>query len=303
MSKTISVSIGFPAYNESANIANIINDILQQNQSNFRIQSIIVVNDGSSDNTANIVTSIKNPLIQLINHQNRSGLAAAQNTLIESNKSEILVLINSDAKIIDKDFISKLIDPLIKGEADLTSAKITPLKSANIISQILNFSNDFKQSIYDKLNNGNNIYSCYGLAKAFNKNFLREFRFKKGVGEDAYCFLWSKMNNYAFCPIKNTTIYFKSPTSFHDHLLQSNRAFHSQTIYFEEFPKSMILESYKIPLFLLVSQTVKYFFKNPFFFSIYLAITSISFFKSKIVKKTGENWQMAKSSKVLISSK
>ena len=52
------VTIGIPAYNESANIGRLINDVLGQKQNHFRLAKIIVVSDCSSDATVSIVKKI-----------------------------------------------------------------------------------------------------------------------------------------------------------------------------------------------------------------------------------------------------
>ena len=73
MYKKPTVTIGIPAYNEEANIKNLLDSILSQIQNNFIIDEIIVVSDGSSDKTADIVRSLNNSLINLIEDKERLG--------------------------------------------------------------------------------------------------------------------------------------------------------------------------------------------------------------------------------------
>jgi dolichol-phosphate mannosyltransferase len=64
------VLIALPAYNEEAGIASVLEDIFSLRElSKYRID-VLVVNDGSTDETANIVNSMAcgRPFISLINH-------------------------------------------------------------------------------------------------------------------------------------------------------------------------------------------------------------------------------------------
>lgn len=67
--KNISVSIIVPAYNEAKVIEKTIDSLLLSNYPNF---NIIIVDDGSTDNTIEIVKNKygKNPQIQLLSKKN-----------------------------------------------------------------------------------------------------------------------------------------------------------------------------------------------------------------------------------------
>jgi glycosyltransferase involved in cell wall biosynthesis len=69
------VSIIIPAYNAGNFISETITSILQQTYSSWEI---ILINDGSTDNTADIVASFKSAKITLINQINM-GVAASRN--------------------------------------------------------------------------------------------------------------------------------------------------------------------------------------------------------------------------------
>lgn len=80
MNKKISVII--PVYNVKPEyIDEAINSVLNQTYKNIEI---IVVNDGSTDeNTLNYLKTINNPLIKIVNQENK-GLGGARNTGIEN---------------------------------------------------------------------------------------------------------------------------------------------------------------------------------------------------------------------------
>ncbi|MEN8221980.1 MAG: glycosyltransferase family A protein [Acidobacteriota bacterium] len=83
------VSVIVPAYN-SKYIRETLNSILDQTYENIEI---IVVNDGSTDNTADIVSGFKN--VRLISTDNR-GAAAARNTGLNICKGDMISFLDSD---------------------------------------------------------------------------------------------------------------------------------------------------------------------------------------------------------------
>ena len=88
------VSVIIPAYNAEGYIENCIQSILKQTYKNFEI---IVVNDGSSDHTAEILKQMaeKNSCIHVITQQN-SGVSAARNAGIDCAQGDFLTMVDAD---------------------------------------------------------------------------------------------------------------------------------------------------------------------------------------------------------------
>lgn len=88
------VSVIIPAYNAEGYIENCVQSILNQTYRNFEI---IVVNDGSSDHTAEILKqmAVKNSCIRVITQQN-SGVSAARNAAIDCAKGDFLTMVDAD---------------------------------------------------------------------------------------------------------------------------------------------------------------------------------------------------------------
>lgn len=88
------VSVIIPAYNAEGYIRNCIQSILNQTYRNFEI---VVVNDGSSDHTAEILKqmAIENDCIRVITQPN-SGVSAARNAAIDCAKGDFLTMVDAD---------------------------------------------------------------------------------------------------------------------------------------------------------------------------------------------------------------
>ncbi|MCT7995077.1 glycosyltransferase family 2 protein [Laspinema olomoucense] len=86
------VSVVVPVYNVEAYIAETIQSILNQTYSNFEI---LIVNDGSSDRSVEIIQTFDDPRITVM-HQENQGVSAARNRGISQAKGEYIGLIDGD---------------------------------------------------------------------------------------------------------------------------------------------------------------------------------------------------------------
>lgn len=113
------VSFIIPAYNEEETILDTIKSVLESDYPKDKIE-IIVVNDGSTDRTAEVVKTIKDKRVKLINKKN-SGKADSLNKGIEKAKGEIIVTLDADS-YIEKDSLRKMISYFKDDVAAVTSA-------------------------------------------------------------------------------------------------------------------------------------------------------------------------------------
>ena len=90
------ISILTPTYNRSKYIKSAISSALDQNYSNFEI---IIVDDGSSDNTADIVRNFDDPRIRFVTKKH-SGAPATRNRCIEEAQGEYVLWLDSDDELI-----------------------------------------------------------------------------------------------------------------------------------------------------------------------------------------------------------
>src|SRR4051794_35435915 len=94
MQSTLDVSVVMPAYNAEATIGQTISSVLAQTFRNFEL---IVVSDGSTDRTAQIVQelSANDPRVTLVIQKNR-GVAAARNYGISLARTELIAPLDAD---------------------------------------------------------------------------------------------------------------------------------------------------------------------------------------------------------------
>jgi cellulose synthase/poly-beta-1,6-N-acetylglucosamine synthase-like glycosyltransferase/peptidoglycan/xylan/chitin deacetylase (PgdA/CDA1 family) len=100
------VSVVVPAYNEAANIAATVRSLFA---SDYPAVEVIVVDDGSTDDTANIVVSLHLPGVRLL-RQSNAGKPAALNAGIARAHGDIIVLVDGDT-VFDRTAVGRLVQP------------------------------------------------------------------------------------------------------------------------------------------------------------------------------------------------
>lgn len=86
------ITVIIPLYNKEAEIEQTLRSVLAQRT---QPREIIVVDDGSTDRSAELVEQFKSPLIRLI-HQPNGGVSAARNRAMREAKSEWVALLDGD---------------------------------------------------------------------------------------------------------------------------------------------------------------------------------------------------------------
>jgi len=96
------VSVIMPAYNAADYIGEAIESVLIQNYQNIEL---IIINDGSTDNTEQIVKKFDDHRIQYFSHEN-VGLAATHNRGIRESKGKYVIKLDHD-DLMAVDYISQ----------------------------------------------------------------------------------------------------------------------------------------------------------------------------------------------------
>jgi len=110
------VTVIVPAYNEAATIEQVLRRLAE-----LKLDAeILVVDDGSSDATVEIVGALQSKIagLRLIIHERNQGKGAAVRTGINASRGEIVMIQDADLEYDPAD-IPKLLEPLNNGVADV----------------------------------------------------------------------------------------------------------------------------------------------------------------------------------------
>ena len=106
------MSIVVPAYNEAATIAEVLRRLRAVP---FRTE-VIVVDDGSTDDTPDIVAAVDG--VRLIRRSQNAGKGAAVRDGIAASVGTIVLIQDADLEYDPKD-LPRLLEPLLEGHADV----------------------------------------------------------------------------------------------------------------------------------------------------------------------------------------
>jgi len=114
------LSILVPLYNEEEFIGPILDRVLNASLPDGIDREIIVVDDGSTDGSAEIAEEIAraHPSIRVIRQPQNQGKGAAIRTAVEHAQGEFCIIQDADLEYDPREYIH-IIKPLIEGKADV----------------------------------------------------------------------------------------------------------------------------------------------------------------------------------------
>ena len=128
-----SVSILIPAYNEEKDIESLLRTLFEQTYKNMEI---VVINDGSTDNTRSILEPYANQgKIRLLNlGPPNLGKYAALNAGIKIAKGEIIVVVDADG-LLERDAVANMLVPFADPNVMSVSGNIRVANPVNILTR------------------------------------------------------------------------------------------------------------------------------------------------------------------------
>ena len=168
------VILVIPAYNEEENILKTYKSIEKYNNSNNTKYDVIVINDGSSDNTSSICHKNNIPVIDLIHNLGIGGAVQTGYKYAYENNYDIAIQFDGDGQH-DVRYVKKLIEEIIKDKADMVIG-------SRFVKDIDTFKSTFSRriginiiSFFIKIITKKKIYDTTSGFRAVNKQIIKEF--------------------------------------------------------------------------------------------------------------------------------
>lgn len=174
------ISIVVPCYNEEAiiekNIISIVNYLNSYNRYNWEI---VIINDGSKDNTGSIADKLSenNEKVRVIHHPVNLNLGHALQTGFCNSKGDIIVVLDVDLSY-SVDHIGRMVEKMLETSCDIVVASpymkggkvINVPFSRRIMSKWLNwFMSYVAQEKY---------YTFTGMVRAYRADFIKNVNLK-----------------------------------------------------------------------------------------------------------------------------
>ncbi|MCX7695623.1 MAG: glycosyltransferase family 2 protein [Caloramator sp.] len=164
----MSIDCIIPAYNEEKTVGEVI-DVVKKVDC---IRNIIVVNDGSNDNTS-LVANSKG--VKVIDNVKNMGKGAAIKIGLENTDADIILLLDADLIGLTPSHIFGLLNPVLNNEADMSVGIFSSGRLATDLAQFVapNLSGQraLKRYVLDTMNNMD--ITKYGVEVALTKHVQR----------------------------------------------------------------------------------------------------------------------------------
>ena len=172
------VSIIVPVYNVEKYLERCLDSLINQT---FKDIEIICIDDGSIDNSGKILDeyAAKDSRLKVI-HQNNAGQAAARNNGMKIASGRYISFVDSD-DWVDKDFIEKLYDAIIRNDADIAAASIIRKRQNSEKYRVHYTEEKCLETLSDKIAVCNIPKCCYVWNKLYKKEIIADWQFKAGV--------------------------------------------------------------------------------------------------------------------------
>ena len=110
------LSVLVPVYNEAATVIAALKRILDVDYP-CEVE-VVVVNDGSVDATAELLSAVKDPRTTVVHHPSNRGKGAAIRTASETATGDYMIICDADLEYAPEE-IPRLLEPILSGETKL----------------------------------------------------------------------------------------------------------------------------------------------------------------------------------------
>ena len=173
------VTVVIPVYNSNSKVEKAVRSIMDQTYKNLEI---IIVNDGSTDDSLAICERLAAEDSRIIIHsQENGGISAARNKGISLAKGKWITFVDSD-DLADPAMVEILINSAVKADADIAVCNLKKVDTQDFDSTPVDLNKEGKVLNSQDVINGsllNNI-PLFSWGKLYKKDFFSDVEFPAG---------------------------------------------------------------------------------------------------------------------------
>jgi glycosyltransferase involved in cell wall biosynthesis len=220
-------SIIIPLYNKDKFILRAVNSILNQS---YQFYEIIVIDDGSTDNSYKIIDSIESPKLKKFQQTNK-GVSVARNKGAEKANFDFLVFLDADDEW-DSNFLENICLLIRKypGSGIFATNNYFILNNGSFFYN--KYEELFKGNNFGIIHNYFDVFLKYGNSPFSNSNFCikKDLFFllggyKEGVTLTEDSDLWCRaalISSIAYCKLPLSNYYVDIPNNTNYHIIEKN---------------------------------------------------------------------------------
>jgi glycosyltransferase involved in cell wall biosynthesis len=135
------ISVFIPAYNEAESLPLVLNGINNFFVKNNKSGEVVVVNDGSTDNTKVVLANLekKYNFLRVVHHTRNLGLTKAFMSFFKASKGDIYVFLPADFESDPEQDIPKLLGKMNEGYDLVCGRRVNRVGGKKLASGVYNF--------------------------------------------------------------------------------------------------------------------------------------------------------------------
>lgn len=233
-------SLIIPAYNAENTIVSCLESVLNQSLPTSEYE-VIVVDDGSTDDTANIAKSYS---VRVIEQENQ-GPAAARNKGAAEAKGVVLIFTDSDCEL-DSNFIEKIIAPIEQTPEVVGVQGSYKTKQTQFIARFgqVEIETRYKKMAQKKYTDFIGTYAAAYKKDIFHKYGKFDTGFPLASGEDTEFSYKLYRDNHKMVFEPKAFVYHQHPSNLREYLKMKFFRGHWRVRLYRKHPKKVIKDSY-----------------------------------------------------------
>lgn len=241
--KIPTVTVAVCALNEEHNIQSFLKSVLAQKEEGYKLEKIICISDGSTDQTVARAKKVKSDKLVVLDHKERIGKSSRLNEIYAMLTSDIVVLPDADVVFADEHVISHLIAPLTDSKVGMTGGHPLPFPAKTFVEQAVNLT----LSSYIPLRPKYDALSATGRIMALSKKFAKEITMPaETISNDGFTYFSCLTHGYKYQYVPEAVVYFRSPQTLYDHVNQNTRFDATPAFMKRYFPAELVEREYWI---------------------------------------------------------
>ena len=294
------VTVAVSAFNEEANISNFIASVLKQKEENFVLEKILIISDGSTDKTVEIVRSFRHSKLEIRDYKERTGKSTRLNEIYSGLNSDILIQSDADVVFCNPYVVRDMIAGLLSDDnVMMTGGNLLPIKPVTFTEKAVYVACEVYRPLRKKVNDGENVLTVNGPILGYKKEFIKQVYVPNDMlANDTFTYITCKNKGYGYKYIESSVVNYRLPQTFKDQTKQEARFIIAPNVIKKYLPRELVDSCYSLPKKLIRKEMLKQLFKHPILclyifilnkYSKYISIANISQINSK--------WDMIKSTK------
>jgi glycosyltransferase involved in cell wall biosynthesis len=298
INKLPTVTLAFSALNEEKNIKAFLESVFMQIEDGFILKEILLISDGSTDNTVKIAKSFKSKKLIIKDYKERKGKSYRLNEIYKSLRTDILIQTDADVIYAHERVFYDLIQPILNNKKIGMVGGYSQAKEGKTFTEkaiVCSF------NAYATLRTLNKSNSVTGVLLAYRKEFAKTISIPANmIGNDVYTYFLCITSGYKYTYVPSAVAYFRVSTTLKDQIKQNTRYEAVPERMTQYFPQELVEKEAYIPRTAFIRILLTQFLQHPILCTYIFFVNQYCRIKAKQMqsKLTGR-WEVANSSKKL----